>query len=282
MRYSDEETQGPVIRDRRRIDPVTGMVRNPAESRPAEADGGQRPSGPRAAASRPDGVPQPEGNGPGGDGPGGDAAGDGPGGPFPGGAFPAGGFGSSFFPADAPAGGEPADGGADGADTAAMLAERTADLQRLQAEYSNYRKRVDRDRLAVKDQALAAVLGQLLPVLDDIGRARDHGELVGGFRQVAESLEAACAKLGLITYGEPGDPFDPTVHEALMHSYSAEVTEPTCVQLLQPGYRVGDRILRPARVGVAESAAGADDSAPAADTGGPGEPGEPGAAGSAG
>jgi molecular chaperone GrpE len=144
------------------------------------------------------------------------------------------------------------------ADAAALaLAERTADLQRLQAEYANYRKRVERDRVAVREQALANVLGELLPVLDDIGRAREHGELTGGFKSVAESLEAAVAKLGLISYGEDGDPFDPNLHEALMHSYSPDVTEPTCVRVLQPGYKIGDRTLRPARVAVAEP--GGDD-----------------------
>lgn len=135
---------------------------------------------------------------------------------------------------------------------AQLLAERTADLQRLQAEYQNYRKRVDRDRITVREQAVASVLVELLPVLDDIGRARDHGELTGGFAKVSESLESATGKLGLITYGAKGDPFDPEVHEALMHSYSAEVSEPTCVEILQPGYRMGDRVLRPARVAVAE------------------------------
>jgi molecular chaperone GrpE len=132
------------------------------------------------------------------------------------------------------------------------LAERTSDLQRVTAEYANYRKRVERDRVAVREQALANVLGELLPVLDDIGRAREHGELTGGFKSVAESLEAAVAKLGLISYGEDGDPFDPNLHEALMHSYSPDVTEPTCVRVLQPGYKIGDRTLRPARVAVAE------------------------------
>ncbi|MEV8636080.1 nucleotide exchange factor GrpE [Streptosporangium sp. NPDC051023] len=135
---------------------------------------------------------------------------------------------------------------------ATQLAERTADLQRLQAEYSNYRKRVDRDRAAVKEQAVAGVLAELLPVLDDIGRARDHGELTGGFAKVSESLEAATGKLGLSTFGTKGEPFDPTVHEALLHSYSPDVTEPTCVEILQPGYRIGERVLRPARVAVAE------------------------------
>ncbi|MFD0883878.1 nucleotide exchange factor GrpE [Streptosporangium algeriense] len=138
------------------------------------------------------------------------------------------------------------------AELAIQLAERTADLQRLQAEYSNYRKRVERDRTLIKEQAVAGVLTELLPVLDDIGRARDHGELTGGFAKVSESLEAATGKLGLSSYGAKGEPFDPTVHEALMHSYSSDVTEPTCVEILQPGYRIGDRVLRPARVSVAE------------------------------
>ena len=122
-------------------------------------------------------------------------------------------------PARRPA--QPGRAGAEVEKMAAQLAERTADLQRLQAEYANYRKRVERDRLAVREQALANVLTELLPVLDDIGRAREHGELTGGFKSVAESLEAATVKLGLNSYGENGDPFDPTLHEALMHSYSA-------------------------------------------------------------
>ncbi|WP_062209039.1 nucleotide exchange factor GrpE [Streptomyces sp. NBRC 109706] len=132
------------------------------------------------------------------------------------------------------------------------LHERTQDLQRLQAEFQNYRRRVERDRIAVKEVAVANLLTELLPVLDDIGRARDHGELVGGFKQVAESLETVAAKMGLAQFGKEGEPFDPTVHEALMHSYSPDVTETTCVQILQPGYRIGERTIRPARVGVAE------------------------------
>ena len=133
-----------------------------------------------------------------------------------------------------------------------QVAERTADLQRLQAEYANYRKRVERDREAVRDFAVAEALAALLPVLDDIGRAREHGELEGGFKQVAESLEAVVAKLGLTKFGEVGDPFDPTHHDALMHAYSDEVTEPTAVQILQPGYTFAGRVVRPARVAVAE------------------------------
>ncbi|MGK5547489.1 nucleotide exchange factor GrpE [Streptomyces sp. URMC 127] len=139
----------------------------------------------------------------------------------------------------------------------AALGERTADLQRLQAEYQNYRRRVERDRVAVKEVAVANLLSELLPTLDDIGRARDHGELVGGFKSVAESLETVVAKMGLQQFGKEGEPFDPLVHEALMHSYAPDVTETTCVQILQPGYRIGERTIRPARVAVAEPQPGA-------------------------
>ena len=145
------------------------------------------------------------------------------------------------------------------------LAERTADLQRLQAEYANYRKRVDRDRATVREYAIAGVLTELLTVLDAIGQARDHGELSGGFKSVADSLQAALGKLGLVAYGQRGDAFDPKIHEALTHSYSPDVTEDTCVEILQPGYKVGERILRPARVAVAEPATGPDGSGNAAE-----------------
>ncbi len=137
------------------------------------------------------------------------------------------------------------------------LNERTADLQRLQAEYQNYRRRVERDRVAVKEIAVANLLSELLPVLDDIGRAREHGEVVGGFKSVAESLESVIAKMGLQQFGKEGEPFDPTIHEALMHSYAPDVTETTCVAILQPGYRIGERTIRPARVAVAEPQPGA-------------------------
>ncbi|MGW4357350.1 nucleotide exchange factor GrpE [Streptomyces californicus] len=137
------------------------------------------------------------------------------------------------------------------------LGERTADLQRLQAEYQNYRRRVERDRATVKEVAIANLLSELLPVLDDVGRAREHGELVGGFKSVAESMETVVAKLGLQQFGKEGEPFDPTIHEALMHSYAPDVTETTCVAILQPGYRIGERTIRPARVAVAEPQPGA-------------------------
>ncbi|MEI5098732.1 nucleotide exchange factor GrpE [Streptomyces sp. PmtG] len=137
------------------------------------------------------------------------------------------------------------------------LSERTADLQRLQAEYQNYRRRVERDKVTVKEIASANLLSELLPTLDDVGRAREHGELVGGFKSVAESLETVVAKMGLQQFGKEGEPFDPTIHEALMHSYAPDVTETTCVAILQPGYRIGERVIRPARVAVAEPQPGA-------------------------
>jgi len=137
-------------------------------------------------------------------------------------------------------------------DLRSLLDERTSDLQRVQAEFSNYRRRVERDRQAVADQALASVLVGLLPLLDDIDRARAHGEVEGGFKLVADGLETTLVKLGLQRYGEAGEPFDPTVHEAMTHALSAEVTEPTCAEIYQPGYRIGERILRPARVAVVD------------------------------
>ncbi len=250
MSASEEESQGPVIRDRRRIDPVTGQPRDPAAQPPGAAQaarGGGQPRPGKHSVSKP-GSLRPEAAGAGAAGkPQGGSGSTGPGSAGPGGPA-AGGAGSAG--AQLPGDGAARNGGS--GDVAVRLAERTADLQRVQAEYANYRKRVDRDRAAVREQALASVVAELLPVLDDIGRARDHGELTGGFKAVAEALEAAAGKLGLTTFGKAGEAFDPNVHEALMHSYSADVTEPTCVQVLQPGYKVGERILRPARVAVAE------------------------------
>ncbi len=188
----EAEQEQPVIRDKRRIDPLTGQVRDAASAGPAAGDG---------------------------------ASDDGT------------------------------------SELQHQLAERTVDLQRVQAEYANYRRRVDRDREVVRETALANVLTNLLPVLDDIGRARDHGELEGGFKAVAESLEGVVEKLGLQRFGAEGEPFDPTVHEALTHELRPDVTEATCVRVFQVGYRIGGRIVRPARVAVAEPDETADASA---------------------
>ena len=133
-----------------------------------------------------------------------------------------------------------------------LTATLTADLQRLQAEYSNYRKRVERDRAVASEIAIAAVLSELLSTLDDIDRAAEHGELTGGFKSVADQLINTTTKLGLEKYGKDGDEFDPQIHEALMHETSAEVTVPTASKILQPGYKFKERVLRPARVAVTD------------------------------
>ncbi|MDP9239227.1 MAG: nucleotide exchange factor GrpE [Actinomycetota bacterium] len=137
-------------------------------------------------------------------------------------------------------------------DLARELTERTADLQRVSAEYANYRRRVDRDRLASAEQAAAQVLFALLPVLDTIDRARQHGDLIGAFAAAAEQLEGTLDKVGLTAFGEVGDSFDPTRHEAVMHSTSPDVEEPACVEIMRRGYSFGERLLRPAMVAVAE------------------------------
>ncbi|MGB9376943.1 MAG: nucleotide exchange factor GrpE [Mycobacteriales bacterium] len=187
----DEEPPRVVVRDKRRLDPTTGELREVADA-PAPA-----------AAERPPGA-QP------------DAA-------------------------------------------AKELAERTADLQRVSAEYANYRRRVDRDRLATAEIATAGVLASLVPVLDNIDRAREHGDLTGAFAAVAEELEGTLSKLGLIGFGTPGDPFDPTRHEAVMHSTSPDVEQPTCVEVMRRGYSLGERLLRPAMVAVADPEAAVEE-----------------------
>jgi molecular chaperone GrpE len=128
----------------------------------------------------------------------------------------------------------------------------TADLQRVQAEYANYKKRVERDRSLAHELAVSAVLIELLPVLDDIERAESHGELTGGFKAVADQIASATERIGLSKYGSEGDAFDPQIHEALLHDTSADVSKPTATKILQPGYKYKERILRPARVGVTD------------------------------
>jgi molecular chaperone GrpE len=139
----------------------------------------------------------------------------------------------------------------------ALVSERTADLQRLQAEYVNYRKRVERDRALAKQAGIEQVVSELLPVLDSIEMARSHDELTGGFKLVADELTKVAAKYGLESYGAKGDPFDPQIHEALMQMPMAGITVTTCAEVMQVGYKLHDRVLRPARVAVAEP--GADD-----------------------
>ena len=132
------------------------------------------------------------------------------------------------------------------------VAAITADLQRLQAEYANYKKRVERDRSLAHELAISSVLIELLPVLDDIERAQSHGELTGGFKAVADQVAATAERIGLTKYGTEGDLFDPQIHEALLHDTSPDVTTSTATKILQPGYKYKERILRPARVGVTD------------------------------
>jgi molecular chaperone GrpE len=195
----EQDPARPRFTDKRRIDPETGAVREPA-----------RAAEPASAEAMPS---SPEWEGPLG----------------------------------------PPDGDPDLVAAQGLAAERLDDLQRLQAEYVNYRRRVERDRLVARDQTVVAMVEALLGVLDDVELARQHGELADGpFASIAEKLEANLARFGWERFGAVGETFDPTVHEALMHAHSDEVTEPTVVQVLQPGHRVGDRIVRAARVSVAE------------------------------
>lgn len=145
-------------------------------------------------------------------------------------------------------------GAADAIDRAQQkAAEHLADLQRLQAEYVNYRKRVDRDREAAGDVAIAKVIEALIPALDDISGAREHGDLdEGPFKAIAGKLEEALGRFGWSTYGEAGEEFNPQLHEALMSQNSTEVEVPTIQHVAQPGHRIGERVVRPARVIVSQ------------------------------
>ena len=212
----------PVIRDKRRLDPETGEVRPSQDAPRGEAEVADYSAATAAPA----------------------AAGE------------AGASGEPAAPASPVEGAEaPAEGGNVHPDTT-LAVERLRDLQRLQAEYVNYKRRVDRDREVHRDVAVGSVIEAMLPVLDDIHLARQHGDLEGGpFAAIADKLEGVLSKFGVVRFGEPGEAFDPMHHEALMHVEAelAEGTEATTVvQVLQPGYRAGDRVLRAARVAVAD------------------------------
>ncbi|MEK9808946.1 MAG: nucleotide exchange factor GrpE, partial [Candidatus Nanopelagicales bacterium] len=135
----------------------------------------------------------------------------------------------------------------------AKVAELTDDLRRVHAEYANYRKRVDRDRDTAREATIGQVLTELLPILDDVARAREHGELEGAFKSVGESLEGVCARLGLETFGAADEAFDPAIHEALTSETREGLNGPTVTAVYQPGYRLAGRVLRPARVAVADN-----------------------------
>jgi molecular chaperone GrpE len=207
-----------VVRDRRRLDPETGQVRPPVVDEQATTGaGGQAESAGRHAAA-------PEG--------------------------------AATAPAGAP---DPVvDAGlTDGSqELRAQLDERTGDLQRLTAEYANYRKRVERDREAVLVSAKATLVGELLSVLDDVERAGSHGDLTGAFKSVADKLVTTLQRSGLAPFGQDGEPFDPSVHEAVQHDTSPDVPGPTVTAVLRRGYRLGDRVIRAALVAVTDHEAG--------------------------
>lgn len=202
-----EEQPRVVIRDKRRIDPISGEVRAPAGEQPAGA-----PPGPTVAGEQ---------------------------------------MSEHEMPVDdQPRQAPPAGGGGD--DLAAQLAERTEDLQRVTAEYANYRRRVDRDRTLGADQAAERFATNLFPIVDDIERARDHGDLTGAFKVVADRILGLLDGLGVEAFGAAGDAFDPSLHEAVMHDTSADVAVPTATTVLRQGFRRGDRVLRTAMVAVTE------------------------------
>jgi molecular chaperone GrpE len=203
--HRNDEQEPVVVRDRRRIDPLTGEARTP------ERDSGAGPAPAEQSAHAPAG---------------GDAV------------------------ADDDTGPDPTE--AKLADLAAQLDERTADLQRVSAEYANYRRRVDRDREVVVTSAKASLVGELLTVLDDVARAQQHGDLTGPFKAVADKLVATLNRAGLEAFGAEGDEFDPSVHEAVQHSTSPDVSGPTVSIVMRQGYRIGDRVLRPAMVAVTD------------------------------
>jgi len=219
---SPDASGRPVIRDKRRIDPETYEPRRPAAGGATPQEG--------TVADNSEFVPE------------GEAVGDGP-----------------EVPLDAEA-----SVGAQGATASPIHAakiteleelatERTADLQRLQAEYANYKRRVDRDRSLARAGGIEAVVLDLLPVLDSIEAAREHGELTGGFKLVADELGKIGIKYGLGTYGEVGEAFDPNLHEALMHMpYEGEHDVVVISAVMQKGVMLNDRVIRPARVGVAD------------------------------
>lgn len=222
-----------VVRDRRRIDPDTGQVRQaPAdENGPAEASQADAPVEPDTGSTGPVG----------------------PGGPAGSAGVPeAGSEGGGKHALPEPPDEPPAVAVDPTVELKAQLDERTADLQRLTAEYANYRKRVDRDRELVITTAKAQVAGELLGVLDDIERAGAHGDLTGAFKAVADKLVSALHGTGLEAFGHEGEEFDPSVHEAVQHSTSPDVSGPTVTAVLRRGYRYGERVLRPALVAVTD------------------------------
>jgi molecular chaperone GrpE len=138
--------------------------------------------------------------------------------------------------------------------------ELKSTLQRVKAEYDNYRKRALRDQQLAAERTKAAVVTQLLPVLDDLDRARSHGDLESGpLKSVADKLTTALEGLGLSGFGDEGDEFDPALHEAVQHE--GEGTHPIVGAVMRRGYKVGDHVVRHALVGVVDTVPDADEAA---------------------
>ena len=135
-----------------------------------------------------------------------------------------------------------------------LVAERTADLQRVFAEYANFRKQVAKDRALDSEKAVASVLKELLPLLDGLDRAAEHEELTGGFKAIADQLTSITTRLGLEKFGEVGTEFDPQIHDGLAQEISNEVSEPVVSKILQPGYKFKEKLLRPVSVVVTNPA----------------------------
>lgn len=124
------------------------------------------------------------------------------------------------------------------------------DLQRLNAEYAAYRRRSERDQQVARESGVQKVVEALMPVLDEVKLAREAGDVTGAYEKHVEKLREALGKLDVVQFGEPGEVFDPNIHDALMQQPSADVEEPTVFMVMQPGYRIGERVIRAARVGV--------------------------------
>lgn len=138
----------------------------------------------------------------------------------------------------------------EGAEVSAEAAQHLEDLQRLNAEYAAYRRRAERERERAHENGMVKVTEALMPILDEVRLAREAGDVEGPFAKHVDRLFEALAKMGIEQYGEVGEVFDPNVHEALMQQPSEEVEEPTVFLVMQPGYRMGERVLKAARVGV--------------------------------
>ncbi|MGA0567639.1 nucleotide exchange factor GrpE [Rathayibacter sp. KR2-224] len=236
MAQNDEskEPEEPVIRDKRRIDPETGEVRRPDGDAPQVPEGsaehgveGSDPSTRSAGSGSEAGLEHEQvvDTGEGYEGP--DVE-------------------TSLSDADL----DFLSGQSSAED---LAAERLADLQRVTAEYANYRKRTEANREAERERAVADTAKAILPVLDDLDRAEKHGDLEAdtAFATIAGKLRAASEKLGLQPFGAPGEPFDHNVHEAIFQKTSPEVTEATVVEVVEVGYTLGSTLVRAAKVVVA-------------------------------